>query len=64
MSLYTRKYYSYYACDAAAQEFSKHNPGCYYVNRDDCNAWEISTLEECEGDPYWRNGVLVYPYGE
>ena len=58
---YTKQYFSFGACDEAAYEWSKNHPGHYYVSWIEGNCYEISTLSEYDGEPYYCNGEYIYP---
>lgn len=58
---YRQQFHNYSECDEAAWEWSKHHPGHYYVSVVDTDCYEISPLSEYDGEPYWQNGIFVYP---
>jgi len=61
MPPYTRQYSTYDECETACIEWSRNHPGCFYVSTVDRGCYEISSLSEYDGEPYYRNGDLIYP---
>ena len=58
---YRKQFNNHADCDDAAQEWSKNHPGHYYVSWIEGKCYEISSLSEYDGEPYYQNGDIVYP---
>lgn len=58
---YRKQYYSYTDCEESAEEWSKNHPGHYYVATIDTDCYEVTSLSDYDGQPYYCGGKYIYP---